>query len=117
MVVGLFFSSCYSYKKLDIRSDQLTIGDHYQLTTLKTDKWKGKVVQLNDSVITMQISSQVKVNLPVSQVYDVRKRDFSVGKTIGLSVTAIGASIGIVALVQSIDVVTFSGDVTAETKQ
>jgi hypothetical protein len=98
--LSLVFTSCYNYKHLDLNSEELAPGEYYELTTAGDHTWKGKVVQLTDSIVTLKTSSGRQIDFPLAKLGEVQRRKLSVGKTIGLSATLLGTTLGVIALVE-----------------
>jgi hypothetical protein len=96
--LSLVFSGCYSYKQLDRQSESFLLGDRYQLTTASDHKWQGKVIQVTDSLITLQTNSGQRIDFPSNQLNAIQQREVSVGKTIALTLSLVGLSVGIAAI-------------------
>jgi hypothetical protein len=96
--LSLVFSGCYSYKRLDRQNESLFLGDKYQLTTASDHKWQGKVIQVTDSIVTLQTNSGQRIDFPLNQLNEIQQREVSVGKTIGLTLSLVGLSLGIAAI-------------------
>ncbi|MCJ7467420.1 MAG: hypothetical protein MUO53_12095 [Maribacter sp.] len=96
--VCMVFSSCYNYKHLDLHSDHLASGDYYALTTASDHTWKGRVVEITDSIVTLKTSSDQLINFPIAQLSRVQRRKLAVGKTIGLSVSVGGIALGLTVM-------------------
>jgi hypothetical protein len=95
--LSMIFSSCYNYKHLDLHSDHLAPGDYYELTTASDHTWKGRVLQVTDSIVTLRKGTGQQIDFPLAQLSNVQRRKLAVGKTIGLSATLLGTTLGVIA--------------------
>ncbi|MCJ7467419.1 MAG: hypothetical protein MUO53_12090, partial [Maribacter sp.] len=56
-------------------------------------------VEITDSIVTLKTSSDQLINFPIAQLSQVQRRKLAVGKTIGLSATLLGTTVGIIGLI------------------
>jgi hypothetical protein len=76
-----------------MESDQLVLGQQYHVMTMNRVKIKGNLLQVNDSIITIQIKSGHPVAIPISKLYSIQKPKFSIGKSIALGGLVLGTGI------------------------
>ncbi len=98
LVLTLLFSSCYSYRAVDLSMQLPVPGERYKIETLGSNAWEGKVVASNDSLITLQLPNTI-LPIPVSKILTIRHGRFSVGQTIALSVLGTGVFYCIATLI------------------
>ena len=82
---SILFQSCYSYKSIDYSTIEI---DKYQiLEVLRLNKTsvKGRLVSKNEKTIILQTKNG-KGTIPMEEVYNVKVREFSLLKTVGLTV-------------------------------
>ena len=80
----LLFDSCFSYKKIDLDRVVFNKKDLLKITTLNNDMEKGRFHSGNDSLVTF-ISRNGKLRpLSLREIKEVKKRKFSLVKTIVL---------------------------------
>ncbi len=90
LAISFLFSSCYSYKRVNMGSDHLVLGAKYRVMTMNNVSIKGNLLQANDSIITIRIKSGQPVEIPVSKLYSMQKPKFSIVKSIGLAGSVVG---------------------------
>lgn len=88
--------SCFTYKTIQNDPHQLEVGKTYKV---KHNHKVSKIVfhSVNDS--TMQVVEQFeKRDIPLKNITEIKKRKFSIVKTVGLPVTVVAGLVGLFAL-------------------
>jgi len=94
LVISFLLQSCYSYKTISLKESQLITGKIYKIE--QGDKFvKAKLKTVNDSVITVE-EGNVEYSLYVKNIKEIKEREFSPLKTVGLSV---GLTLSFLALI------------------
>jgi len=89
----LLFTGCYSYIKIDISSEEIVIGEKYQIKTFDDSLGREVTVEkVNDSINGMGHSGR-QVSFAKSDIKDIKKVEFSVVKTVIPIVVLTGALI------------------------
>lgn len=89
--ISLLFQSCYTYKRMD--SSDFEIGKNYKVT-LNDKQLKIKLNQINDSTLIVTHKKE-EIVISKNKIQELKKRKFSVIKTLSLPVIVI---LGIVGL-------------------
>ena len=84
----ILFSSCYSYRSVDLSTHQILVNKKYRITTKESKKTKVKIYKVSDSTITF-VKKGIKTEIPLYGVKDIKKRRFSYLKTIGFTVSMV----------------------------
>jgi hypothetical protein len=97
-IIGLSFllQSCYSYKKIDLKTTSLKPNKVYKINQGKT-KYKGRLIGSNDSIITVK-QGKVEKQIPIESISIIKKRKFSTTKTVLLPISIV---IGATAIILS----------------
>ncbi len=91
--ITLLLQSCFTYKQLEPNQENLIVGNKYKLKHLEYGKFKkGKVITLNDSILTYKISNGRLDGLRIDGIQEIKKGEFSLGKTIILPVSMVAGS-------------------------
>lgn len=80
LAIILLLQSCHTYKKIDLNTDQLIVGHKYKIKVEK-ESIKGRYKNSNDSVTTFRVDFKDKI-IAKSEIKEIKKREFSIGKTI-----------------------------------
>ena len=82
---SILFQSCYSYKSIDYSA--IEIDKKLQLEVLRLNKTsvKGRLVSKNEKTIILQTKNG-QGEIPMEEVYNVKVKEFSLLKTVGLTV-------------------------------
>ena len=91
IIISFLFQSCYTYKAIDLKETQLVVGENYKIRQ-DTKFTKAELKSANDSITTFVIKNH-PVNIPTSQLKEIKVQKFSTLKTIGLIL-----SLGLVAV-------------------
>lgn len=97
----LLLSSCFTYRNIDLDKGEFNQEDIFKITKTDEQIEKGKLYSLNDSLIVLQRKAGTKHIVLRTDIQEIRKRKFSLGKTIALPV-------GITAVVTAVALYTFS---------
>ena len=95
LALAVLFSSCYTYKGIDPASERPVVGTRYKIKTDDSRQFEGIAVDANDSLIVLKNKNGIEVPVPISRIKEVRQIEFSLWKTIGLSVGG-AATVGLV---------------------
>lgn len=83
LVVSFLLQSCYTYKAISTKETPLVVGKNYKIR--QDDLFvKSKLKTVNDSVITV-MEGNVEKDIFVNQIKEIKVQQFSVLKTVGLS--------------------------------
>jgi hypothetical protein len=106
--ISFMLQSCYSYKTIDIKQTSLiTVGKIYKIKQ-NGNYLKGKLISSNDTLLKIKVGDSVKP-IAITEIEEIRKKKFSVGKTVGLS-SAI--TVGTIVTVVAVFALTYSGPST-----
>lgn len=98
LLLTFLLQSCYSYKVIDIKSN-LAVGEKYKIK-LSNKFEKIRLVSSTDSTITINNNKKVEVIISKNDIKSIKKRQFSITKTIlfpiGIVVTTIGLGVAII---------------------
>lgn len=97
LVISFLLQSCYTYKETSIKEKPLIVGKNYKIR--EDDKFvKSKLKIVNDSVITV-MEGKIQKDIYIKEIKEIKAQEFSVLKTVGLTL-GIGLVIfGIIAAV------------------
>ena len=99
MCVCLMFSSCFSYRTINLSENQLVLNKYYKIKTNAVKKITGKISEVNDSTLVLVDYKKDKANIhlykvetkiPLSEIQEIKKRKFSYLKTIGIPIGILG---------------------------
>lgn len=96
VILSFLCQSCFTYKATNNNPYQLEAGKTYQV---KHNNKCSKVVfyTVNDS--NMQVVEQFeKKEIPIKDITDIKKRKFSIVKTVGLPLSIVTGLVGLFAL-------------------
>jgi hypothetical protein len=95
LVITFLLHSCYTYKAVDLKKNQLIIGDQYKIT--QEDKTEtAKLVAVNDSLLTVSVDKTEK-DIAISNIKDIKRKNSAILNTLNI-VAASAIVISIVAL-------------------
>ncbi|WP_425235901.1 hypothetical protein [Ulvibacterium sp.] len=100
LLIGcMVFSSCYSYKTIDIGMPTITEGKKYKIITSDDKKHKIWILKYGDTLIGRKSkSSETLTKLAQEEVKVIKERKFSFLKTAGLPIILGGTALGILAI-------------------
>ncbi len=93
----MFFSSCHSYKTMDVGMSKITEGKKYKIVTTYNKNHKIRILKYGDTLVGRK-SSGVFIKFAKEDVKVIKERKFSLLKTVGLPVILTGAALGVVAI-------------------
>ena len=76
----ILFQSCYSYKTLDYNSIPIEKKQKIEVIVIEGTNIKGTLVSKNEQTLTVDTNGQLQ-KIPVSEIYEVKVRKFSILKT------------------------------------
>lgn len=81
-LISLLFQSCYIYKTVDLQKDKIVENKKYRLYLEGSVMKKVTVKTVSDSSITVFDNRHRLVQIPFSEIKVIKKKRFSVGKTV-----------------------------------
>ena len=97
----ILFQSCFSYKTVDFNTIPIEKKQKVEVKGVGGTYIKGTLVSKNEQILTLNNNSQLQ-KIPVSEIYEVKVRKFSILKSSGvlaISVTAALSAIFIAILI------------------
>ena len=100
----ILFQSCFSYKTVDYNSIPIEKKQKVEVKGVGGTNIKGTLVSKNEQILTLYNNGQLQ-KIPVSEIYEVKVRKFSILKSSGvlassvLLVTAVLSAILIATLI------------------
>ena len=79
----ILFQSCYSYKTVNYNSIQIEKKQKYKVKGVGGIKIEGTLFSKNEQILTLDKNGQLQ-KIPVSEIYEVKVRKFSILKSFGL---------------------------------
>ena len=86
----ILFQGCYSYKTLDYNSIPIEKKQKIEVIVIEGTNIKGTLVSKNEQTLTVDTNGQLQ-KIPVSEIYEVKARKFSILKTAVRFAAAYGA--------------------------
>ena len=86
----ILFQSCFSYKTVDFNSIPIKKKQKVEVKGVGGTYIKGTLVSKNEQILTLNNNSQLQ-KIPVSEIYEVKVRKFSILKTAVRFAAAYGA--------------------------
>ena len=86
---SLLFQSCFSYKTADYNSIPIEKKQKVEVKVSGGTNIKGTLVSKNEQTITLANNGQLQ-KIPVSEIYEVKARTFSILKTAGRFAAVLG---------------------------
>ena len=93
LVASFLFQSCFSYKAMDSESKSLEIGKIYKIK-VGDKEHVGKLVSVNDTLTTLQSVNKQR-DFKTEDIRLIKKRKFSIVKTVLLPVAIVTVISGI----------------------
>ena len=79
----ILFQSCYSYKTVNYNSIPIEKKQKVEVKGVGGTNIKGTLVSKNEQILTLDNNGQLQ-KIPVSEIYEVKVRKFSILKSFGL---------------------------------
>ena len=79
----ILFQSCYSYKTVNYNSIPIEKKQKYKVKGVGGIKIEGTLFSKNEQILTLDKNGQLQ-KIPVSEIYEVKIRKFSILKSFGL---------------------------------
>lgn len=95
LLVSVLLTGCYSYKKVDLQQAEFKKGDKYKINRIDKPTQKGKFHSINDSLIILQGQAGEMHLISLKEIEKIKRRKFSLGKTIALPVGVIVITAGV----------------------
>jgi len=92
----LLLNSCFTYKKVDLNEVGFNEKDIFKITKVDKNVKKGRLHSLNDSLIVLQRKAGELHIISMTDIQEIQKRKFSLGKTIALPVGITAAFVAVV---------------------
>ena len=80
---SILFQSCFSYKTVDYNNIAIEKKQKFEVSGVEGTNIKGRLVSKNDQLIILENNGQLQ-EMPVSEIYEVKVRKFSILKSTGL---------------------------------
>ena len=84
----ILFQSCFSYKTVDFNSIPIKKKQKVEVKGVGGTYIKGTLVSKNEQILTLNNNSQLQ-KIPVSEIYEVKVRKFSLLKSSGVLASSI----------------------------
>ncbi len=106
LVFCIFLQGCHSYKLIDASKNEILMGKKYKIMTKNMKRQVVTIYKVNDTISGI-VGSRERIEIPVTEIIEVKKRKFSTLKTVGLS---LGTIVGVSGLYFLIDPIKFNFD-------
>ena len=80
---SILFQSCFSYKTVDYNNIAIEKKQKFEVSGVRGKNIKGRLVSKNDQLMILENNGQLQ-EMPVSEIYEVKVRKFSILKSAGL---------------------------------
>ena len=80
---SILFQSCFSYKTVDYNNIAIEKKQKFEVSGVGGKNIKGRLVSKNEQLIILKNNGQIQ-EMPVSEIYEVKVRKFSILKSTGL---------------------------------
>ena len=77
------FQSCFSYKTVDYNNIAIEKKQKFEVSGVGGKNIKGRLVSKNEQLMILENNGQLQ-EMPVSEIYEVKVRKFSILKSTGL---------------------------------
>ena len=84
----ILFQSCFSYKTVDFSSIPIEKKQKVEVKGVGGTNIKGTLVSKNEQILTVDTNGQLQ-KIPVSEIYEVKVRKFSILKSSGLLASSV----------------------------
>lgn len=82
LVITFLLQSCYTYKDVDLKKNQLIIGDQYKITQEEKTETV-KLVAVNDSLLSVSIDKTEK-DIAISNIKDIKRKNSAILNTLNI---------------------------------
>lgn len=97
LAIVFLFQSCFSYKQMDNDPSKMEAGKKYKIER-NHKNYKVTFNSLTDSSIRITRKNFTKGEIPIKDITSIKKRKFSILKTVGLPITVAAAITGLFIL-------------------
>jgi len=80
---SILFQSCFSYKTVDYNNIAIEKKQKFEVSGVGGKNIKGRLVSKNEQLMILENNGQLQ-EMPVSEIYEVKVRKFSILKSAGL---------------------------------
>ena len=80
---SILFQSCFSYKTVDYNNIAIEKKQKFEVSGVGGKNIKGRLVSKNERLMILENNGQLQ-EMPVSEIYEVKVRKFSILKSTGL---------------------------------
>ena len=80
---SILFQSCFSYKTVDYNNIAIEKKQKFEVSGVGGKNIKGRLVSKNEQLMILENNGQLQ-EMPVSEIYEVKVRKFSILKSTGL---------------------------------
>ena len=80
---SILFQSCFSYKTVDYNNIAIEKKQKFEVSGVGGKNIKGRLVSKNEQLMILKNNGQLQ-EMPVSEIYEVKVRKFSILKSAGL---------------------------------
>jgi len=80
---SILFQSCFSYKTVDYNNIAIEKKQKFEVSGVGGKNIKGRLVSKNEQLMILENKGQLQ-EMPVSEIYEVKVRKFSILKSAGL---------------------------------
>jgi len=80
---SILFQSCFSYKTVDYNNIAIEKKQKFEVSGVRGKNIKGRLVSKNEQLMILENKGQLQ-EMPVSEIYEVKVRKFSILKSAGL---------------------------------
>ena len=80
---SILFQSCFSYKTVDYNNIAIEKKQKFEVSGVRGKNIKGRLVSKNEQLMILENKGQLQ-EMPVSVIYEVKVRKFSILKSAGL---------------------------------
>ena len=84
----ILFQSCYSYKTVNYNSIPIEKKQKYKVKGVGGIKIEGTLFSKNEQILTLDKNGQLQ-KIPVSEIYEVKVRKFSILKSSGVLASSV----------------------------
>ena len=93
----ILFQSCYSYKTVNYNSIPIEKKQKYKVKGVGGIKIEGTLFSKNEQILTLDKNGQLQ-KIPVSEIYEVKVRKFSILKSSGLLASSVVVAAGVLTI-------------------